>query len=437
MDIDVCLQQAGEFGPAQKRIYYLVNLMNVLAAMQTLAPAFIAFEPEWTCSSQSQPEEQQTALQRCTAFEEGRCRPHYLSEYTTVVTEWDLVCLWSYLPKLSQSAYFVGMMFGCWSLGSFAERIGRKKVYFLSIGLYSVFTLGCGLAPNFLFFTLFRAGMGVGDGGLVVTMYVLSMELLESTHGCRCSAMLCQLVHLEDDTRIPRWLVLKGRVVEAKQLLTWIAKRNGKHLADSTFELKGPGKDLQSRPVSILDLFRGQTICRRTIILSSHWCTVSLVYYALSLSADSFLCPYIVVLNRWGRRFTNSGSLVAAGVLCLVCAGFVGRGGAELYLVGFSLAGKFAASASFAIAYLYAVELFPTQVRNLGVGVCSLSARIGGIAAPLILLTDKWGAPVPMLVMGTMALVAGSLSSLLPETLNTPLPETLEELDIHSRMTVT
>lgn len=87
MDIDVCLQQAGEFGPAQKRIYYLVNLMNVLAAMQTLAPAFIAFEPEWTCSSQSQPEEQQTALQRCTAFEEGRCRPHYLSEYTTVVTE--------------------------------------------------------------------------------------------------------------------------------------------------------------------------------------------------------------------------------------------------------------------------------------------------------------------------------------------------------------
>ena len=30
--------------------------------------------------------------------------------------------------------------------------------------------------------------------------------------------------------------------------------------------------------------------------------------------------------HRWGRRFTNSGSLVAAGVLCLVCAGFVGRG---------------------------------------------------------------------------------------------------------------
>ena len=87
MDIDACLQQAGEFGPAQKRIYYVVNLMNVLAAMQTLAPAFIAFEPEWTCGSQSTPEEQQTALQRCTLFEQGRCHPHYLTGYTTIVTE--------------------------------------------------------------------------------------------------------------------------------------------------------------------------------------------------------------------------------------------------------------------------------------------------------------------------------------------------------------
>ena len=38
-------------------------------------------------------------------------------------------------------------------------------------------------------------------------------------------------------------------------------------------------------------------------------------------------------------------------------------GGAEHFSIGFSLAGKFAASASFAAAYLYAVELFPTQVR--------------------------------------------------------------------------
>ena len=87
MDIDACLQQAGEFGPIQKRIYYVVNLMNVLAAMQTLAPAFIAYEPEWTCDSQSPPKEQQAALQRCTLFEQGLCQPQYLSGHTTIVTE--------------------------------------------------------------------------------------------------------------------------------------------------------------------------------------------------------------------------------------------------------------------------------------------------------------------------------------------------------------
>ena len=83
--------------------------------------------------------------------------------------------------------------------------------------------------------------------------------------------------------------------------------------------------------------------------------------------------------------------------------------------------------------------------------MCSLSARIGGIVSPLILLAvrghtptsvclsllhsqDKWGASVPMLVMGTVATAAGALSSVLPETMNKPLPETLAELDpLHTR----
>lgn len=69
----------------------------------------------------------------------------------------------------------------------------------------------------------------------------------------------------------PRWLLLKGRVAEAEQLLIQIAKGNGKHLPDSTFELKGPGKDQVTGPVSVLDLFRGSTIRQRTLVLSSYW----------------------------------------------------------------------------------------------------------------------------------------------------------------------
>lgn len=41
---------------------------------------------------------------------------------------------------------------------------------------------------------------------------------------------------------------------------------------------------------------------------------------------------------------------------------------------------------SFGFVYLYTAELFPTQVRNLGVGVTSIGARLGGILAPMVLL---------------------------------------------------
>ncbi len=40
---------------------------------------------------------------------------------------------------------------------------------------------------------------------------------------------------------------------------------------------------------------------------------------------------------------------------------------------------KFVASSSYAIIYIYANELFPTNVRNTGMGICSMVARIGAI----------------------------------------------------------
>jgi len=44
---------------------------------------------------------------------------------------------------------------------------------------------------------------------------------------------------------------------------------------------------------------------------------------------------------------------------------------------------KFFASGSYAIIYIYANELFPTQARNTGIGFCSMIARIGAIIGTL------------------------------------------------------
>ena len=51
-----------------------------------------------------------------------------------------------------------------------------------------------------------------------------------------------------------------------------------------------------------------------------------------------------------------------------------------------ALIGKFSLAGAFATVYLNTIELIPTQVRNLGVGVTSVGGRLGGILAPMILL---------------------------------------------------
>ncbi len=45
---------------------------------------------------------------------------------------------------------------------------------------------------------------------------------------------------------------------------------------------------------------------------------------------------------------------------------------------------KFFASGSYVVIYIYANELFPTQARNTGIGICSMVARIGAIVGTLL-----------------------------------------------------
>lgn len=105
-------------------------------------------------------------------------------------------------------------------------------------------------------------------------------------------------------------------------------------------------------------------------------------------------------MNTFGRRVTLMGSNLITGIsgICLI---FVSKGEfrwfylkscfffndlffidlhwLQLVFASFGIVGM---SVSFTTVYLYSSELFPTVIRNIGVGTSSMCARIGSMAAP-------------------------------------------------------
>lgn len=47
------------------------------------------------------------------------------------------------------------------------------------------------------------------------------------------------------------------------------------------------------------------------------------------------------------------------------------------------------------ISHLYSVELFPTGVRNMARGACNVTARIGSMSGPLIILLRSYDPSLP------------------------------------------
>ena len=83
-------------------------------------------------------------------------------------------------------------------------------------------------------------------------------------------------------------------------------------------------------------------------------------------------------MDRLGRKPLMVFAMAFLGVFC-VAAGFIPEGD---FRTLFMLFGKFGASAGFSIVYQFTAELYPSEIRGTGMGMCSMFGRFGGIAAP-------------------------------------------------------
>lgn len=245
----------------------------------------------------------------------------------------------------------------------------------------------------------------------------------------------------------PRWLASQGRIKEAENILWNIEKENGSNNSEVIFLKTDMTKeDTKSPQYGVIDLFTHKSVSIIMVIMMFTWCVNSMVYYGLALNVKNLggsvyinfalasvieLPSYLVtqvLLARLGRRQSLFFFLLSASVSCFMCMFLQSSQNAAAVSIT-ALVGRFCISASFALLYVYSAELFPTVVRNAGMGISSLSARLGGIVAPFIVLLGDQRNSLPMLVFACTALLAAIVVLKLHETQGKPMPETFAELE--------
>lgn len=260
------------------------------------------------------------------------------------------------------------------------------------------------------------------------------------------------VIHLYFLVESPRWLLSKGRERKAYRMV--FGHSAPQELIDSaTVAEKNQGADAEADlaplPFStklkqsfseFTKLYGTPVLCRRALICHFTWCITSLCYYVTALNADNFaanrnvyvattgsvdIVAYIlsmIVLAYFGRRSSSFCFFLYAGI-CLLVVLAIPQDNTTL-LVTLAMLGRVGITAVYAIVTLHTAELFPTEIRNTALGICSTMAHVGSIAAPYI--TDLLGRLawwIPTTICGCSVLLAGALTLLHPETRDAALKD--------------
>ncbi|BFY98520.1 hypothetical protein BsWGS_01560 [Bradybaena similaris] len=213
-------------------------------------------------------------------------------------------------------------------------------------------------------------------------------------------------------------------------------------------------QDDASEHLNCLSLVKNKFLRNSTLFSMTAWFFNSLTYYALilmsstlagSLYLNFFLNSVVEIpsaifiyffIDRWGRKICFSMFSIIAGTTLIASAVVTTLVADELTAIKvLQIAGKFGISGSFGVIYTFTPELFPTNVRNTGLGLANMSACIGGMLAPFSGMLMNQAIYAPGLIFGLGSLVLSAWAFFLPETARRQLPQSVGDVEVWSKET--
>ncbi|XP_045412125.1 solute carrier family 22 member 12-like isoform X5 [Lemur catta] len=307
----------------------------------------------------------------------------------TIVTKWDLVCDSQALKPMAQTIYLAGMMVGASFSGPASDRFGRRLVLSWSYLQMAMSGTVAALVPTFPLYCLFRFLVACALASVMMNTSTLLME----------------------------WTSAQARVL--MMTLNSLGFSLGQVLTSAVA--------YGVRDCSMLQLFAfGFTFYGLVMDLQGLGSNIFLLQVLIGVVDIPAKAGSLLLLGCLGRRPLQALSLVLSGA-CILANTLVPR---ELGALRSALAvmGLGCMGSAFTCITIYNGELFPTVLRMRAVGLGQMAARGGACLGPLVRLLSMHGPSLPLLVYGTVPVLSGLATLLLPETRNLPLPDTIQDV---------
>ncbi|KAL6428462.1 hypothetical protein ACFW04_008613 [Cataglyphis niger] len=431
-------------GCFQMMLVLLLGINYVIVAMSHALLIFHNYTPKFYCQAKDSPYEtygcQETAnlsivanltsvLPKVPLLATCSGEYRFVTEFaeSSVVTEWSLICERRYLSFLGPTVYYIGVLLGAWITGLLADCIGRLPVQAICLYAQGTMAVALYMVQSYPAFLALRGLQGVFVQGLQNSTYILSLELFPARFRTFVAlimqiswsiglVLLAILSYMIPDWRIlqlavsvptaitvlyiwiipesPRWLLAKGKLTEADIAFERIVKYNS--------------CCIRSRPENIL-LHEACVKNNATPIKPERKSRVTSIELKKAKVDGNQQEEVTSLLNH--SEPTERKVIDLAKTIML-------------------LFGKVTVASTISIGYLYTIEIFPTMIRGSCLGLCVVFAKLGSLSMPYSLLSEQhMPLPVPLLTVGILCLIGGLLVLILPETLDTILPDRITSVE--------